>query len=154
MSTTFVTGDLFTTPDLDALAHGVNCKGAMGAGIAVEFKKRWPEMARKYRTQCYGNTRGGPLKPGGFYAWRSPDGLWILNLATQDKPGPFATLRWIESSLTLALGQFNERTIGLPRIGCGIGGLAWDQVRDLLSFIGDKTSNHLVVVSRPGDPEA
>lgn len=45
-------GDLFDAVDVDALAHGCNCAGAMGAGIVVEFRRRWPAMFEESRRRC------------------------------------------------------------------------------------------------------
>ena len=49
MPTTFVKGDLFRQEGLRALAHGCNCAGAMGKGIAVEFRERFPKMYAEYK---------------------------------------------------------------------------------------------------------
>ncbi len=70
------TGDLFSS-DCPALGQGVNTFGSMGAGIAVEFRRRWPAMYDAYRAAC----RTGRLRPGGIFVWEAPDRL-IVNLAT------------------------------------------------------------------------
>ena len=131
MSLTEIRGDLFAVPGLDALAHGVNCAGKMGAGIAVEFKRRWPAMFTAYRVACL----EGRLVPGTVFAERA-DGRWIYNLATQDKPGSRARLEWVQATLgamaARARWQHGVRRIGMPRIGCGLGGLSWDDVRPLV----------------------
>lgn len=133
MSLTEIRGDLFAVPNLDALAHGVNCVGVMGAGIAVRFRDTWPEMFSHYREAC----RQGVLQPGGIIAWRTLGrGPWVYNLATQDRIGPHAKLDWIEESLTkmvrLALKDGVKR-IGMPRLGCGLGGLSYADVRPLIA---------------------
>lgn len=153
MPTTFITGDLFTTPDLDALAHGVNCAGAMGAGIARGFRRRWPAMYRDYRAECDASR----LRPGYLFAWRG-DGVphWIYNLATQDRPGARASHEFVMAALIrmvrfAATKRDPIRRIGLPRIGCGIGGLDWADVRETIVEVGADTAIELVVVSLPGD---
>jgi O-acetyl-ADP-ribose deacetylase (regulator of RNase III) len=45
-------GSIFQASDLSAIAHGRNCAGAMGRGIAREFKRRWPRMYAEYRARC------------------------------------------------------------------------------------------------------
>ena len=52
MPTIFVKGDLFAHKGLDALAHGCNCAGAMGKGIAVHFRERFPNMYGEYKQRC------------------------------------------------------------------------------------------------------
>jgi O-acetyl-ADP-ribose deacetylase (regulator of RNase III) len=78
MPTRFVKGDLFQTRDLDALAHGCNCAGAMGKGIAVEFRKRFPEMYAEYKARCARRS----FALGDVFAWRQGD-ITIFNLGTQ-----------------------------------------------------------------------
>ena len=75
------TGDLFTT-ECPALGHGVNTLGSMGAGIAVEVRRRWPAMYTAYREEC----QSARLQPGGIFVWQAPDRL-IVNLATQRRVG-------------------------------------------------------------------
>jgi len=70
------TGDLFSS-DCPALRHGVDAFGSMGAGIAVEFRRRWPAMAEAYRQAC----RAGQLQPGGIFVYQAADRL-LVNLAT------------------------------------------------------------------------
>ncbi len=132
MSLVEIKGDLFAVPGLDALAHGVNCVGAMGAGIAVEFRRRWPSMFSHYREAC----RQGVLQPGGIIAWRTLGrGPWVYNLATQPRPGPCASLPAIESALAQMVGHARVsgvKRIGMPQIGCGLGGLSYADVRPLI----------------------
>jgi O-acetyl-ADP-ribose deacetylase (regulator of RNase III) len=155
MSIEFVTGDLFalTTGEnrVGALAHGVNCRGVMGSGIAPIFKARWPEMYEQYRHEC----ARGDLTLGGMFAWQTPGGRWIYNLASQDRPGADARLDAVESSVKAALvhaEMFEVDSIAMPRIGAGIGGLDWSDVKALLVDLATEWSTRLVVVSLPGAP--
>lgn len=127
---TEIHGDLFTL-DIDALAHGVNCMGVMGAGIAVEFKQRWPVMFHRYRTACL----NGTLRPGTCLPCAETSPRWIYCLATQPRPGPCAMLPAIEgavSGMVRHARAANVRRIGMPYIGCGFGGLRWDEVRPIV----------------------
>lgn len=143
MSVEYRTGDIFTS-DAQALAHGCNCQGVMGAGIATQFKARYPEMYWLYRAQC----TKGVFTPGYYYAFKADNGKLILNLATQDYPGKHARYEWIESSLRAVLKDFPElKSIALPRIGCGIGGLTWERVKAIIETIGNETEINLIVYS-------
>jgi O-acetyl-ADP-ribose deacetylase (regulator of RNase III) len=120
---TWKVGDLFAS-GLPAIAHGVNCRGVMGAGIAVQFRQRWPDMYEAYRKQCL----KGHLQPGDILAWRDVrTGAIIFNLATQDQPGACAQPWMITAAagrmIAEAIPYFRITGIGLPMIGCGIGGL-------------------------------
>lgn len=125
----FQVGDLFTSTQ-PALAHGVNVKGVMGAGIAVPFRKLFPEIFAPYFHAC----DTGILVPGSVLPIKSR-GRLILNVASQDKPGPFARLEWLEDGLTSAIEALREEGLtgfAMPRIGAGIGGLEWDDVVEVL----------------------
>lgn len=131
MTLVLKTGDLFTST-ADALGHGVNCMGLMGAGIAVAFKERCdPAMYEEYRKLCEQKL----LKPGLIYPFRNSDGRYVINIASQEYPGPDATYEWLDSGMANALAYCSQRglkSLAVPRIGCGIGGLEWDTVRDLM----------------------
>jgi hypothetical protein len=95
----FRTGNLFEQDDLDALADGVNCVGAMGALIAVEFRRRWPAMYAEYRRCCVGRTRY--LRLGGIMPWytgwdRPSPWSWVITsqlnrVPDRQRPSPLST---------------------------------------------------------------
>lgn len=127
-------GDLFTTTST-SLGHGVNTCGVMGAGIAKEFRRRWPAMYREYVNACHADDPSRKLLAGGLLPWERPEGGWIYNLASQDLPGRHARLEWLAESAERALSHADSHevdTIALPRIGCGIGGLSWPDVQIVL----------------------
>lgn len=129
------TGDLFTT-DRNILAHGVNIRGIMGAGIAPIFAREYPEMHTAYIEEC----KSGRLVPGTTFLWEDSNGDIILNVASQDNPGRNARITWLEDGLNDAINKLKARgeqdiVIALPRIGCGIGGLDWKDVEPLLAGI-------------------
>lgn len=141
-----VTGDLFGL-DLPALGHGCNCQGAMGAGVAKEFRRRFPQMYAGYRRRCLDAT----FTLGDVWAWEA-DSLVIYNLGTQPRPGPSASLAAIESSVRRMLIDAHERglpAVGVPRIGAGLGGLAWPSVHRVLALLGEESPVALTVVSLP-----
>ncbi len=139
-------GDLFSV-GADAIAHGVNCKGVMGAGIAAEFAKRYPDMKREYQSLC----RTAALVPGAYFAWVSPDGKRIYNLATQSYPGRCARLEWIEQAVTAMLSHaelLSLSVVAVPRIGCGIGGLNWSDVRQTLDRVSRDSPVELIAMTQ------
>jgi O-acetyl-ADP-ribose deacetylase (regulator of RNase III) len=141
-----IVGDLFTA-ELPAIGHGCNTAGSMGAGIAVEFKRRYPEMYREYRRRC----ASGEFCLGDVFVWPAPDRV-IYNLATQPRPGPSATVDAIRASVIKALSDAQSRglgQLGVPRLGAGLGGLGWDSVREALRQAGESSPVELVVVSLP-----
>src|SRR5947209_14041443 len=79
----FVTGDLFANRfGAAALAHGCNCQGSMGAGIATGFRDRYPAMYEQYRARCKAKPREFNL--GDVWLWKADDQPWVFNLGTQE----------------------------------------------------------------------
>ena len=141
-------GDLFAS-GASGLAHGCNCRGVMGAGIAKSFRDRWPEMYAEYRERC----QTGRFILGEVFAYETgnwpTNGIVIFNLATQLDPGPHANLYAIEQSVTTMLALARERVVeevALPRIGAGIGGLDWAEVQRTLEACAAKVPEVSLVV--------
>ncbi|MCA9677048.1 MAG: macro domain-containing protein [Myxococcales bacterium] len=144
MPAVFVRGDLFADSTLDALAHGCNCAGAMGKGIAVEFRKRFPRMFAAYKQRC----EDGLFTLGDVFVWKD-EGRTIFNLGTQKTWKHRAELDAIEKAMRrmVAIAEREGlRHIGLPRIGAGLGGLVWEDVRRAVRRVGEATTVRLVVV--------
>lgn len=140
MSVQYVTGNLFDNKyKVQAFAHGCNLQGVMGAGIAKEFRYRWPEMYEYYRKECLSNS---PLQPGECLPYFALDEdsnvIVIFNLMTQIKVGPNARYEYIEQALkemkNIADNLYIE-SIAMPAIGCGIGGLQWSLVTPLIDSV-------------------
>lgn len=130
-----VKGDLFEST-YEAYAHGCNAKGVMGAGIAKSFSSKYPAMYRDYRSRCLMNQ----LRPGQCFTWIE-DNTVIFNLITQDNPGKNANYEYIQSAFHAMHEEaynFGIKFIGIPPIGCGIGGLIWDNVEIILKEINSQ----------------
>ena len=119
----------------------------MSGGVAVEFRRRWPDMHAEYVRRC----AAGELSLGDVFTWETPD-VVIHNLATQRRPGADARLGAIASSVTDALADTERRglpALGLPRLGAGIGGLNWADVEAVLREASAQSAVDLVVAVRP-----
>lgn len=129
----YITGDIFTTT-LPALGHGVNIDGIMGSGIAVLVRRNFPDIFAPYKAAC----EDGTLLAGGFQPILTESGMWVFNMASQNRPGANARLSWLEETVETAF-IFAEREnisgFALPRIGAGVGGLKWTNVDDSLNRI-------------------
>lgn len=147
----YVSGDLFANAHgVQALAHGVNCRGSMGAGIAVGFRERYPAMFAEYRRRCTATPR--ELNPGDVMLWQVEGAPWVFNLATQeDYWRSRATYPAVEQALaemrTLAEAK-GIASVAMPRIGAGYGGLAWRKVRAIVERLYADWSGDLYVYER------
>ena len=143
MPVLFTKGDLFATDDVRAYGHGCNCAGAMGAGIAIEFKRRYPRMFDEYAARC----ADGRFGLGDVFMWTEGNET-VFNLGTQEHWRKKAQIPALAKSLRkmveLASHAGIER-VALPRIGAGLGGLDWMRVKRVLEEVGAETKVTLVV---------
>lgn len=126
---TYLSGDLLED-DADVLVNTVNCVGAMGAGIALQFKKRFPLNYLRYQQNC----RNGKVTPSSITEYKE-DGKVIYNLATKKHWKDGTRLSWIATGcrhLRESIIRDNIKSIAIPALGCNNGGASWPQVRDLL----------------------
>ena len=135
MPISFVTGDLFANRyAAQAFAHGCNCQGSMGAGIAKEFRSRYPEMFAVYRQRCKADPRQFNL--GDAWLWKDDQLPWVFNLGTQEH---YWRGRASYDAIAVALANMRAQAdaegigaIAMPRIGAGYGGLSWRKVRSVV----------------------
>lgn len=138
-------GDIFAVEGVKNYAHGCNCAGAMGAGIAVQFKKKFPAMYAEYRRRCM----AGEFLPGDVYAYHYGDGF-VFNLGTEKHWRLGATLEFIGAALEHMMQvaeELNVLAISLPKIGAGYGGLRWEDVKQIINDTAERHPRvHLFVV--------
>ncbi len=127
-------GDLLSELDVDAIVSTVNCVGVMGKGIALQFKKKWPENFKGYQKACRaGAVRLGQMHVHSLGNMASP--RFIINFPTKGHWRSGSHLADIASgleNLVQVIRQQNIRSIALPTLGCGNGGLAWRDVEPLI----------------------
>jgi O-acetyl-ADP-ribose deacetylase (regulator of RNase III) len=112
------------------LVNTVNCVGVMGKGLAKEFKQREPKMFAAYKHICDQKL----LSPGKLWLWRGTSS-WTLNFPTKIHWRNPSKIEWIEAGLKKFVGTYEAlgiNEISFPRLGCGNGGLNWDDVRPLM----------------------
>lgn len=122
-------GDMFLS-EADCLVNTVNCEGYMGKGIAYQFKLKYPDNNKDYVKAC----RNGQLKIGSLH-WFREDGKMIINFPTKDKWREKSKISYIETGLNKmveVLPQLSVQTIAIPPLGCGNGGLNWNEVKAMI----------------------
>ena len=138
----------------NVIAHGANCFNTMGAGIAKSIKEYFPKAYRadvvKYHTTTDNTKQLGKYSKADYKNFNNTIiELTVLNLYTQYEPGRNFHLDYLKLSLTKALedGVISSKSrIGLPKIGCGIGGGNWEEVEEFLIDFEDSHNLDITVV--------
>ena len=141
----FVHGDMFAT-SADVRVNTVNCVGVMGAGVALAFKRRYPEMFEAYVHDC----EDGLVRPGRLQVWRSLNGECVVNFPTKRHWRDRSRYEDIESGLDALrayLSDCGPVSVTVPALGCGHGGLDWDRVSAMIQSKLDGVEAHIRVFS-------
>ncbi|MDD2715658.1 MAG: macro domain-containing protein [Candidatus Wallbacteria bacterium] len=115
----------------EALVNTVNCEGYMGKGIAYKFKCKFPENNADYQKAC----KSKALAIGKLHYFKE-NGQWIINFPTKDKWREDSRLEYIEKGMAELIKLIRElgiKSIAIPPLGCGNGGLNWNDVLKIVS---------------------
>lgn len=126
----FTSGDILKD-DVDAIVNTVNCVGIMGRGIALQFKNAWPENFKAYEAAC----KREEVQPGRMFVYevgQLTTPRYIINFPTKRHWRGKSRIEDIESGLKALVGEIRQRgirSIAIPPLGSGLGGLDWNDVR-------------------------
>lgn len=130
-----IVGDLLKQDKVDIICHQTNCKGVMGAGIALQIKKTYPEVFKRYREFC---KEYGSVLLGRTLFVNCNDGKIVANLFGQDGFGrgfcqtDYAALEEAVSSLAKVATKY-KKSVGFPyKIGCDLAGGDWEIVNKII----------------------
>ena len=129
----FVSGDLLESC-CDYLVNTVNCEGIMGKGIALQFKKKYPEMFDEYVLQCQKNQ----IEIGKPHLWSLNnlfENITIINFPTKISWRNPSKIEYIEDGLTWMKKYFITKpyvSCAIPPLGCGNGNLEWNKVKSII----------------------
>lgn len=147
----YTQGDILSS-DAEALVNTVNCVGVMGRGIALHFKNAYPANFKAYAVACKRNE----MKPGRMFVFET-DQLsphWIVNFPTKRHWRNKSRIEDIESGMDALVSEIrkrNIRSIAIPALGSGLGGLNWQQVKPIIERGMEKVPNVRAVVYEPGE---
>lgn len=123
-------GDILKA-DADAVVNTVNCVGVMGRGIALQFKKAFPDVHRAYVAAC----KRGEVEPGRVQTFdlnRFERPHYVINFPTKKHWRGKSKMEYIEEGLDALVEEVSRLgvpTVAIPPLGCGLGGLEWHEVR-------------------------
>ncbi len=137
--------------DVDAVVNTVNTVGVMGKGIALMFKERYPDNFTAYQAAC----KGGRIQVGHMFVTETGElsgPRWIINFPTKQHWRNPSRLEWITTGLEDLARVAREtgiRSLALPPLGCGNGGLDWLKVRPLIESLAARLPEVEIVAFEP-----
>lgn len=126
--------DIFTY-DCEAIINPVNCVGVMGAGLAKKFKDKYPDVFLTYFNACKQEDLSKKLKIGTCLTVKANDGKYIIHFPTKDHFKDPSKMEYIELGLDALIRHvkhFNIKSVAIPALGSGLGGLNWSNVKPLI----------------------
>ena len=146
-------GDIFAQP-AHTIVNPVNCVGVMGRGLALQFKRRHPDAYRAYREAC----ASGRVRPGRIFWFETPlrTPRCIAHFPTKRHWRDPSRLDDIRTGLADLASTIAERaipSIAIPPLGCGLGGLPWQDVEPLITAALSSLPA-TVIVLQPASPRS
>lgn len=115
----------------DALVNTVNCVGVMGRGIALQFSKAFPEMFRAYEAACKrGEVALGSVLTFDLNRFEQPH--YVISVPTKKHWRGKSRMEYVEAGLKALVEEVRRlgiKSVAVPPLGCGLGGLDWSEVR-------------------------
>tara|TARA_R100000988_G_scaffold84275_2_gene47256 strand:+ start:87 stop:1151 length:1065 start_codon:yes stop_codon:yes gene_type:complete len=151
----FKSGDILNE-DTDAIINTVNCVGVMGRGIALQFKKAFPDNFSAYESAC----RQQQVQPGRMFVYETGQltaPRYIINFPTKRHWRGASRMDDIDTGLQAlveTLRKYKIQSVAVPPLGSGLGGLDWDEVKPRIEAALQPLSDVRVVVYEPGGAPA
>jgi O-acetyl-ADP-ribose deacetylase (regulator of RNase III) len=147
----FERGDILTAK-AEALVNTVNCVGVMGRGIALQFKNRFPANFKAYAAAC----KRGEVRPGAMFVFDTRELTWpryVINFPTKRHWRGKSRIEDIRAGLDALVEEIltrGIRSVAIPPLGSGLGGLDWSDVRPLIEGAMEALPGVDVLVFEPG----
>ncbi len=128
-------GNILESP-AQALVNTVNTVGVMGKGIALQFKKAFPNNYKAYVEAC----KKGEVKIGSMFVYKDNNVIYgekiIINFPTKTtwrKPSEYVYIEKGLDDLIEVIYKYDIKSIAIPPLGAGNGGLEWEKVKKIIS---------------------
>ncbi len=143
--------DNILNEDAEALINTVNCVGAMGRGIALQFKHAFPENFKAYVAAC----KQGKIQPGKMFVFETgklTNPRFIINFPTKRHWRGKSQIEDIEAGLNAlvdTIRRYDIRSIAIPPLGSGLGGLDWIQVKARIEATLQPLADVRIIIYEP-----
>ena len=137
--------------EVDAVVNAVNTVGIMGKGIALMFKEHFPRNFEAYARAC----EADEVRVGKMFVTENKELFgprWIINFPTKTHWRVKTQIEWVKEGLkdlVRVIRAKNIRSIAIPPLGCGNGGLNWQDVRPLIEAALGELDGVVAVVYEP-----
>ena len=152
---TLTHGDILRD-DSEAIVNTVNCVGVMGRGIALQFRNAYPGNFKAYEQAC----QRGEVQPGRMFVYETGElspPRYIINFPTKRHWRGKSRMEDIESGLAALVNVLREqkiRSVAIPPLGSGLGGLDWAQVKPRIeAALADLGDLRVTVYEPRGAPD-
>lgn len=136
-------GDIFKS-SCEVIANPINCVGVMGGGLALAFKKKFPEHFETYKKMC----QNGEIKVGELYVIDGDEKHKILLFPTKIHWRNPSLMEYVVDGLKYLAENYEKmdiKSIAIPAIGCGLGGLNWEDVKDQIISVLSELDNKIEI---------
>lgn len=151
----YKSGDILND-QAEALVNTVNCVGVMGRGIALQFKNAFPKNFKAYAAAC----KQERVQPGRMFVYETGQLIpphYIINFPTKRHWRGKSRIEDIESglkSLVDVIRRYDIRSVAIPPLGSGLGGLNWQQVKSKIEIAVEQlTDVHVIIYEPKGAPK-
>lgn len=153
----YTTGDILRSDsETEALVNTVNCVGVMGRGLALQFKQAYPGNFEAYAEACEKHD----VRLGRMFVYetkRLVNPLYIINFPTKQHWRRNSRIEYIEDGLkdlVEVIRKKNIRSIAIPPLGCGLGGLEWGEVKPCITAALEPLADVRTIVFEASDAPA
>ncbi|MBT8341026.1 MAG: macro domain-containing protein [Desulfatitalea sp.] len=146
----YKSGDILND-QAEALVNTVNCVGVMGRGIALQFKNAFPENFKAYALAC----KQEKVQPGRMFVFKTDQMFnprYIINFPTKRHWRGKSRMEDIESglrSLVEVIQKHHIRSVAIPPLGSGLGGLSWQKVKSRIEAAVEPLTDVQVIIYEP-----
>ena len=136
-------GDIFKS-SCQVIANPINCVGVMGGWLALAFKKKFPKHFETYKNMC----QNGEIKVGELYVVDGDEKHKVLLFPTKIHWKNPSLMEYVVDGLKYLAENYEKmdiKSIAIPAIGCGLGGLNWEDVKEQITSVLSDLDNKIEI---------